>query len=87
MVRVECVELDQNQCPCAPLESDPPGYPLLMSLIRIIKKLATGVANKNKQSNIKFAIINTVIPTKANSVLFNIARLNTVLRSYVFNFT
>ena len=87
MVRVVWIQLGQNQCPGASLESDPPGYPLLLSLIRIIKKLATGFDNKNKQSNIKFAIINTEISTKANSVLFNIAILNTVLRFYVFNFT
>ena len=49
MVRVVCVELSQNQCPDAPLESDSPGYPLLLSLIRIIKELATGVDNENKK--------------------------------------
>ena len=86
MVRLVCVELGQNQCSDAPLESDPPGYPLLLSLIRIIKKLATGVDNENKQSNIKLAIINGKTPTTANSVLFNIARLYTVLRSYAFYF-
>ena len=85
--RVGCVELGQNQSPDAPLESDPPGYPLLLSLIRIIKKLATRVDNENKQSNIKLAIINRITPTTANSVLFNIVRLYTVLQSKAFNFT
>ena len=33
-------------------------YPLLNSVFRIIKKLATGVYNKNRQSNLKLAIIN-----------------------------
>ena len=49
-------------------------YPLLNFLFRVIKKLARGVNNKNRQSNIKFAIINTKIPTKALSIFFDIPR-------------
>ena len=49
-------------------------YPLLNSLLKVVKKLATRVENKNIQSNIKLAIINTKIPSKAVSIVFEIAR-------------
>ena len=48
-------------------------YLLLNYLFRVIKKLATGVDNKNRQSNTKFAIINTKNFTMALSILFDIA--------------
>ena len=80
------VELGQNQCPGALLESDFPVCPLF-SLFRIITQLATGVYNENNRSNIKLAIIIRKSSTKGNSVLFNIAKLYIVLRSYAFNFT
>ena len=59
-------------------------YPLLNSLFKVIKKLATGVDNNNRQSNIKFAIINTKLPTKALSIFFEIARLYTFSRVCAF---
>ena len=55
-------------------------YQLLNSLFRVIKNLATGVYNKNKQSNIKFASIQTKISTKALSIFFDIARLYTLFQ-------
>ena len=42
--------------------------------------MATGVDNKNRQSNIKLAIINIKIPRKAVSIVFDIARLYTFCR-------
>ena len=77
MARVGYVELCQNKRPGAPLKSDPLRCPLLFSLFRIIQKLATGVNNENKHTNIKLAIINRKTFTKANLVLFNIAILYT----------
>ena len=55
-------------------------YPLLNSVFRVNKKLATIVDNKNKQSNIKLSIINIKIPSKAVSIFFDIARLYTFCR-------
>ena len=70
--------------PGGPPDIDELKYPLFNSLFRVIKKLATGVDNKNRQSNIKFAIINTKIPTKALPILFDIARLYTFSRVCAF---
>ena len=42
--------------------------------------MATGVDNKNRQSNIKLAIINKQIPINAVSFVFDIARLYTFCR-------
>ena len=70
--------------PGRPPNIDKLKYPLLNSLFRVIKKLATGVDNKNRQSNIKFVIINTKIPTKALSIFFDIARLFTFSRVCAF---
>ena len=55
-------------------------YPLLNVFIRGIKRLATNVDNKYRQSNIKLAIINTKMPSKAVSIFFDIARLYTFSR-------
>ena len=55
-------------------------YPLLDSFHKVIKKLATGVDNEIRQSNIKSVIINTIIPKKAVSIVFDIERLYTFCR-------
>ena len=52
-------------------------YLLSGSFLRVIKKLATGVDNKIRQSNIKLAIINIKIPSMAVSIVFDIERLYT----------
>ena len=70
--------------PGGPPDIDELKYPLFNSLFRVIKKLATGVDNNNKQSNIKFAIINTKSPTKALSIFFDIARLYSFSRVCAF---
>ena len=61
--------------PGGPPDIDGLKYPLLNFVFRVINKLATGVDNKNRQSNIKLAIINIKIPSKAESIDFDIARL------------
>ena len=63
--------------PGGPPDIDGLKYPLLNSVLRVIKKLATGVNNKNSQSNIKLATINIRIPSKAVSIVLDIARLYT----------
>ena len=50
-------------------------YPLLDSVLKVIKKLAIGVDNEIRQSNIKLAIINTKILSKAVSIVIDIERL------------
>ena len=45
------------------------------------------VDNGNSNSNIKYTIINTKIPIKANSVLFTSERLYTIWRSCALVFT
>ena len=42
-----------------PPDIDELKYPLLNLFLKVIKKLATGVDNVNRQSNIKLAIINS----------------------------
>ena len=70
--------------PGGPPDIDELKYVLLNYFIKVIKKLATGVDNKNRQSNIQFAIINTKIPSKAFSIFFDIARLYTFSRVCAF---
>ena len=70
--------------PGGPPDIDEMKYPLLNSLFRVIKKLATGVDNEIRQSNKKLAIINTKIPNKAVSIVFDIVRLYTFCRVCVF---
>ena len=59
-------------------------YPLLKVFIKNIKRLATNVDNKNRQSNIKLAIINTTIPSKAVSIVIDIERFYTLARVCAF---
>ena len=66
--------------PDGPPDIDELKYPLLDSFLRVIKKLATGVDNEIIQSNIKLAIINTKIPSRAVSIVFDIERLYTFCR-------
>ena len=66
--------------PGGPSDIDELKYPLLNSLFRFIKQLATGVDNKNRQSNIKLAIINTKIFSNAVSIVFDIAKIYTFCR-------
>ena len=70
--------------PGGPLDIDELKYPLLNSLFRVIKTLAAGVYNKNRQSDIQFAIINTTIPTKTLSIFYDIERLYTFSRVCAF---
>ena len=56
-------------------------YQLLDSFLKVIKKLAIGVDNEIRQSNIKLAIINTKILSKAVSIVFDIERLYTFYKS------
>ena len=46
--------------------------------------MTTGVDNENRQSNIKLAIINIKFPSKAVSIVCDIARLYTICRVCVF---
>ena len=48
---------------------------IITFIIQRYKTLATGVDNINRQCNIKFAIINSTITTKALLIFFDIARL------------
>ena len=61
--------------PGGPPDIDGLKYPLLNSVFRVIKTLATGVNNNYRQSYIKLAIINIKIPSKAVSIVFDIERL------------
>ena len=63
--------------PDGPPDIDEMKYLLSGSFLRVIKKLATGVDNKIRQSNIKLAIINIKIPSMAVSIVFDIERLYT----------
>ena len=66
--------------PDGPPDIDELKYPLLDSFLKVIKKLATSVDNEIRQSNIKLAIINTKIPSKTVSIVFDIERLYTFCR-------
>lgn len=62
MACVKYVDLISYQYPDATLKSNLIKCLLLFFLIRIINKFGTNVDNKNKQNNIKLAIIKTNLP-------------------------
>ena len=66
--------------PDGPPDIDKLKYTLLDFFLKVIKKLAIGVDNEIRQSNIKLAIINTRIPSKAVSIVIDIERLYTFCR-------
>ena len=75
-----------------PFEIDDLKYPLLKSILRVIKKLETVVDNKIRKSNIKLAITcfykkiktninNTKLPNKTVSIVFDFEKLYNFVKS------
>ena len=69
--------------PDGPSDIDVLKYPLLDSFLRIIKKCEKGVDNKIRQSNIKLAIINRKISSKAVSIVVDIERLYNFVKLFL----